>query len=108
MGGGSKMNCFADELSALLASKAGGSIDVASLMQDFPDGTQLVNSDGETALTLMAASGEYEAVKLLCELKADVAVSGHLGETPLLRAAKTIRGGFETVSILVEHRVDVT
>lgn len=68
-----------------------------------------VNVDryGETALTLIQASGNgyTEIVKLLIDAKSDVNVKGYGGETALIRASRN--GHVEIVQLLVNAKADV-
>ncbi|KAL4795116.1 kinase-like domain-containing protein [Aspergillus venezuelensis] len=71
---------------------------------DNPETTDIVGTDGETALIRAAASGQAENVRVLLDLGAMLAAHDHMSKTALQRAAKN--GLNDIVQHLLDRGVD--
>lgn len=83
----------------LMEASAEGHVDIVALLLRSNAKINLVNSQGDTALSLACDIGNLEVVKLLLSYKADVNHGNKEGRTPLMKAA--YNGHLDTVSMLV-------
>ncbi len=94
-------------LTALSAAALGGHLDVVRLLlADSRTNTEIKDIDGQSVLSLVAAKGYFEMVKLLLEKGANIESRDNMSLTPLMRAVES--GQRAIVLILRERGADVS
>ena len=93
--------------SPFLAACESGNHDCVKLFIDKGIDVYQVDSENNTALSLVSLSSDYKSVELLINKCLDVNAVNNNGKTPLILACELQKNNFECVELLIKNGADV-